>query len=71
MLEEVVYGGPVTRYVVALDSGARLTALEQNTGLVGSVASPGSPVASLRRGDRVRVAWNPAHVIDVPESASR
>jgi putative spermidine/putrescine transport system ATP-binding protein len=64
VLEEVVYGGPITRYVVALDAGARLTALEQNTGA-------SHAAANLRRGERVRIQWNPEHVIDVPESASR
>ncbi|HET8988222.1 MAG TPA: ABC transporter ATP-binding protein [Humibacillus sp.] len=64
VLEEVVYGGPVTRYVVALDAGARLTALEQNTGA-------SHAAATLRRGERVRIQWNPEHVIDVPESVSR
>ncbi|MGO4596555.1 ABC transporter ATP-binding protein [Terrabacter sp. 2RAF25] len=60
-LEEVVYGGPVTRYVVALDAGGRLTALEQNTG----VRADG---ATLRRGDRVALRWRSEHVIDVPGS---
>jgi putative spermidine/putrescine transport system ATP-binding protein len=58
-LEEVVYGGPVTRYVVALDAGGRLTALEQNTG----ARADG---AALRRGDRVALRWRSEHVIDVP-----
>jgi putative spermidine/putrescine transport system ATP-binding protein len=60
-LEEVVYGGPVTRYVVALDAGGRLTALEQNTG-----SRAGGAV--LRRGDQVVLHWNREHVIDVPAS---
>ena len=60
-LEEVVYGGPVTRYVVALAAGGRLTALEQNTG-------SRAPGAALRRGDQVVLHWNRAHVIDVPAS---
>jgi putative spermidine/putrescine transport system ATP-binding protein len=59
-LEEVVYGGPVTRYVIQLDAGGRLTALEQNTG----TRAEGS---GLRRGDRVGLVWRPEHVIDVPE----
>ncbi|MER7071623.1 ABC transporter ATP-binding protein [Terrabacter sp. NPDC000476] len=59
VLEEVVYSGPVTRYVVALDAGARLTALEQNGGAR-------SGASSLRRGDRVALHWHPDHVIDVP-----
>ncbi|WP_020143153.1 ABC transporter ATP-binding protein [Terracoccus sp. 273MFTsu3.1] len=58
-LEEVVYGGPVTRYVVALDAGGRLTALEQNAG-----TRP--DVAALRRGERVALRWRADHVIDVP-----
>lgn len=58
-LEEVVYGGPVTRYVVALDVGGRLTALEQNTG-------GRADGAALRRGDRVALRWRSEHVIDVP-----
>jgi putative spermidine/putrescine transport system ATP-binding protein len=57
---EVVYAGPVTRYVVALDAGAELTALEQNRGH----DSSGAP----ERGDPVNLVWNPAHVIAVPAS---
>jgi putative spermidine/putrescine transport system ATP-binding protein len=60
-LAEVVYGGPVTRYVVALDAGGRLTALEQNAGTR-------TDAAALRRGDRVALRWRPDHVIDVPGS---
>jgi putative spermidine/putrescine transport system ATP-binding protein len=59
-LEAVVYGGPVTRFVVHLDAGGRLTALEQNTGARGHGPE-------LRRGDRVDLLWRPEHVIDVPQ----
>jgi putative spermidine/putrescine transport system ATP-binding protein len=59
-LEEVVYGGPVTRYVVQLDAGGRLTALEQNTGTRADGSGP-------QRGDRVGLVWRPEHVIDVPQ----
>jgi len=59
VLEEIVYGGPVTRYVVALEAGGRLTALEQNDG----ARMPG---AALARGQRVELHWRPDHVIDVP-----
>ena len=59
-LEEVVYGGPITRYVVQLDAGGRLTALEQNTGTRADGPGP-------RRGDRVGLVWRPEHVIDVPQ----
>ena len=63
-LEEVVYGGPVTRYVVQLDAGGRLTALEQNSGARGSGPA-------RRRGDRVDLLWRPEHVIDVPQPSSK
>ena len=63
-LEEIVYGGPVTRYVVLLDAGGRLTALEQNTGARGETPAP-------RRGDRVDLVWRPEHVIDVPEPSRK
>ncbi len=59
-IQEVVYAGPVTRYVVALDAGGQLTALEQNRGHNTSGA--------LERGDSVNLVWNPEHVIAVPES---
>ena len=62
-LTEVVYGGPVTRYVVALDAGGQLTALEQNAGARTNGAAP-------RRGDRVALSWRPEHVIDVPTPSS-
>jgi len=45
---EVVYAGPVTRYLVDLDAGERLTAVLQNTGDASGVAE---------RGDRVRLAF--------------
>jgi putative spermidine/putrescine transport system ATP-binding protein len=59
-IQEVVYAGPVTRYVVALEAGGQLTALEQNRGHKTSGA--------LERGDSVDLVWNPEHVIAVPES---
>src|SRR3954469_10057276 len=58
-LTEVVYAGPVTRYVVDLDAGPRLIALQQN----------GSGVATLNRGARVDLVWDAHHVIAVPDSA--
>jgi len=59
-LTEVVYAGPVTRYVVDLDAGPRLIALQQN-------ASDG---ATLNRGARVDLVWDPHHVIAVPDLAA-
>jgi putative spermidine/putrescine transport system ATP-binding protein len=59
-LTEVVYAGPVTRYVVDLDAGPRLIALQQN----------GSGAATLNRGARVDLVWDAHHVIAVPDLAS-
>jgi putative spermidine/putrescine transport system ATP-binding protein len=59
-LTEVVYAGPVTRYVVDLDAGPRLIALQQN----------GSSAATLNRGARVNLVWDAHHVIDVPDLTS-
>ncbi|MGL5817738.1 MAG: ABC transporter ATP-binding protein [Phycicoccus sp.] len=58
-LAEVVYAGPVTRYVVDLAAGGRLVVLEQN----GHRDLP----AGVVRGARVELRWAPRHVIHVPE----
>jgi putative spermidine/putrescine transport system ATP-binding protein len=60
-LSEVVYAGPVTRYVVDLDAGPRLIALQQN----GSGAG-----AAFERGARVDLVWDALHVITVPDLSS-
>ncbi|SDP51028.1 putative spermidine/putrescine transport system ATP-binding protein [Pedococcus dokdonensis] len=57
-LVEVVYAGPVTRYVVDLDAGPRLVALQQN----------GSGGPELERGTEVELEWDPSHVITVPSA---
>ncbi|WP_113704874.1 ABC transporter ATP-binding protein [Nonomuraea lactucae] len=51
---EVVYAGPATRFVVDLDVGGRLVALQQNL----QVSS--MEVTELR-GSRVRLVWNRRH----------
>ena len=56
---EVVYAGPVTRFVVDLDSGGRLIALEEN----GHHARHDE----LQRGDAVELLWHREHLIEVPE----
>jgi putative spermidine/putrescine transport system ATP-binding protein len=61
-LAEVVYAGPVTRFVVDLDGGGRLIALEEN----GHSATHDE----LRRGDPVELLWHPRHLIEVPEDSS-
>ncbi|MCW2828045.1 MAG: spermidine/putrescine transporter ATP-binding protein [Marmoricola sp.] len=59
---EVVYAGPVTRFVVDLDGGGRLIALEEN----GHSATHDE----LRRGDPVELLWHSEHLIAVPEENS-
>ena len=59
-ISEVVYAGPVTRYVIALEAGADLVALRQND----------LPGAALERGAAVDVHWHPEHVITVPDPPS-
>jgi putative spermidine/putrescine transport system ATP-binding protein len=55
---EVVYAGASTRFVVDLDSGGRLVAVQQNLHT--------SSVEVLRlRGSRVRLAWRAHHCIPV------
>ena len=52
-IAEVVYLGATTRYLIDLDTGARVTASEPNT----------SGDAAQRRGERVLVAINPDDVV--------
>ena len=49
-VHEVVYAGPSTRYVVRLDAGPELVALQQNTG-------PESDRTAAPRGSRVRLGF--------------
>ncbi|NDU75058.1 ATP-binding cassette domain-containing protein [Actinomadura sp. DSM 109109] len=51
---EVVYAGAVTRFVVDLESGDRVVALQQNL-------RTSSMDVMARRGARVRVSWHEAH----------
>jgi putative spermidine/putrescine transport system ATP-binding protein len=57
-VREVVYLGPVTRYIVDLDEGRTLVALRQNL-----ETSAGQALAE--RGRRVRLAWDPDHAFAV------
>ncbi len=54
-----MYAGPVTRFVVDLDGGGRLIALEEN----GHRASHDE----LRRGDPVELLWHREHLIEIPD----
>jgi putative spermidine/putrescine transport system ATP-binding protein len=58
-IAEVVYAGPATRFVVDLDAGARLVAVQQNQ------QTSSADVAGLR-GQRVRLSWRTEHVVAVP-----
>ncbi|MGI5159508.1 ABC transporter ATP-binding protein [Microbispora sp. CA-102843] len=61
VVREVVYAGPATRFVVDLDAGGRLIALQQN------LQSSSMDVTGLR-GARVRLVWHRRHefLIDAP-----
>jgi putative spermidine/putrescine transport system ATP-binding protein len=54
VLREVVYLGSVTRYIVDLDAGSRLTVVRQN---MGDVAE--------EKGRPVRLAWRPEHTFGI------
>jgi putative spermidine/putrescine transport system ATP-binding protein len=56
---EVVYAGPVSRYVVDLDAGVRLVALQPNS-------AGGSVEAAGMRDQRVSLLWRDEHVVSVP-----
>ncbi len=63
-IAEVVYAGPVTRFVVDLDAGAQLIALEQNS----SHSQHSDRV--LTRGTEVDLLWHGEHVITVPDPST-
>ncbi|MGV9251200.1 ABC transporter ATP-binding protein [Streptomyces sp. NPDC003697] len=56
---EVVYLGDSTRFLVDLDTGGRLTVLQQN------LETSAENVAAYR-GARVRLAWHRRHAVQVP-----
>ncbi|MFF4018910.1 ABC transporter ATP-binding protein [Streptomyces sp. NPDC001843] len=58
---EVVYLGDSTRFLVDLDAGGRLTALQQN------LETSAEDVAAYR-GVRVRLQWHRRHTIQVPDA---
>jgi len=59
-IAEVVYAGPVTRFVIDLTAGIRLIALRQND-------SDNSDDVATLRGSGVRLAWRDEHVVRVPD----
>jgi putative spermidine/putrescine transport system ATP-binding protein len=62
-IEEVVYLGMVTRFIVALDAGGRLTAVRQN------VETQAHDVVNLR-GRRIAVAWQPQQAYEIESVSS-
>ena len=63
VVREVVYVGSATRFVVDLDVGASLVALQQN------VQTSSSDVDAYR-GRRVRLHWDPRHEVQVTDRAT-
>jgi putative spermidine/putrescine transport system ATP-binding protein len=57
---EVVYLGDATRFIVDLDAGGRLTALQQNQ-------ETSSEEVAAYRGTRVRLQWHRRHNFRVPQ----
>jgi putative spermidine/putrescine transport system ATP-binding protein len=58
LIREVVYVGPITRYVVQLDGGGQLVAIRQNL-------ETSSQDALKQRGNRARLQWRPGHTFDL------
>ncbi len=59
-IREVVYLGPDTRYIVALDAGAELVVTQQNLATTSSEAL-------AQRGKAVRLAWKRQHQLPVAD----
>ena len=62
-VQEVIYLGMVTRFIVALDAGGTLTAIRQN------LETQAEDVAELR-GRRVDVAWQPEQAYEIESVSS-
>ncbi|MFE0648685.1 ABC transporter ATP-binding protein [Streptomyces sp. NPDC059534] len=58
---EVVYLGDSTRFLVDLDTGGRLTAVQQN------LETSSADLAGFR-GARIGLRWDPRHAVRVPET---
>ncbi|WP_420064024.1 ABC transporter ATP-binding protein [Microbacterium bandirmense] len=57
-ISEIVYTGPATRFLVASDAGVDVIAEQPNSHRPGGTAP--------RRGDRVRVSWDPSNAASLP-----
>jgi putative spermidine/putrescine transport system ATP-binding protein len=60
LIREVVYVGPITRYIVELDEGGQLVAIRQNL-------ETSSQDALKQRGNRARLQWRPGHTFDLTQ----
>jgi putative spermidine/putrescine transport system ATP-binding protein len=58
VVNDVVYVGMVTRYIVDLDAGGRLVVVQQNL-------ETSSQEALEARGKRVRLEWRPEHTYEI------
>ena len=56
-IQDVIYAGVLTRYVVDLDGGGELVVTRQNSEV---------PATGDRRGGRVRIAWRPEQAFTIP-----
>jgi len=63
-IREVVYVGPDTRYIVALDAGAELVVTQQNL-------STSSTEALAQQGRHVRLIWKRHHCLPVADGGHR
>ena len=66
-VQDVIYAGVLTRYVVDLDGGGELVVSRQNAETHGARHS----AAPIARGDRVRIAWRTEQAFTIPQEASR
>jgi putative spermidine/putrescine transport system ATP-binding protein len=62
-IRDVIYLGPETRYLVALDAGSELTVTQQNL-------QTSSMDALAARGRTVRLIWKQQHVLELAEAES-
>ncbi len=62
VVQDVVYVGPDTRYIVALDAGARLMVTQQNL-------ATSSTEALAQQGKAVRLVWKRQHELPIADGA--
>ena len=69
-IQDVIYAGVLTRYVVDLDGGGELVVSRQNAEAPapGASSGPGGGPGSRQSGDgRVRIAWRPEQAFTIPQ----